>query len=130
MRRMDPHFEAAFSNEFPEAYGATRRNRRRRGPGSISDATIAVHVPVIPPLISRFLAGVLVMLLLIAAFLVISEQTGNGELGIPSGRAMSASAGSEFTAQGASEALNRVSQEEGAPLRDVVQGLGKNWTVR
>jgi len=126
MRRMDPEFAKAFSNDFPEAYGATLRNQRRRGVGSTSDATIAIHVPVIPPLVSRLVAGIVVMLILVGGFFVISEATGNNTLGVPSGQAMNSSAGSNFDS---AEVSQRVA-EGVAPLKEVHSGFSRGWSTR
>lgn len=86
---MDPDFAEAFSTEYPEAYGRAVRSQRTEGARSKSDAAITVHVPVIPPFLSRFTAGVAVMLVLIGGFFAISQATGNESLSIPSGQLMS-----------------------------------------
>lgn len=89
MPKMDPNFAAAFNSEYPEAYNeAVRINKLRNVK---SDPALAVHVPVIPNLLSRFIAGVTVMLLLIGAFFLIAENTGNDQLSIPSGQKLSES---------------------------------------
>lgn len=80
---MDPDFAEAFNSEYPEAYGEAIRDKRRGG--MKSDAALAVHVPVIPAFISRFTAGLLVMLFLIGAFFVIAQSSQARGMGIPSG---------------------------------------------
>lgn len=82
MRRMDPDFAEAFNSEYPEAYGEAIRDKRR---GRMKDAAIAVHVPVFPVFMSRFTAGLLVMLFLIGAFFLISQSSAARGMGIPSG---------------------------------------------
>lgn len=92
MRRMDPDFAEAFNSEYPEAYGEAIRDKRR---GRIkSDAAIAVHVPVFPVFMSRFTAGLLVMLFLIGAFFLISQSSAARGMGIPSGGQVSHSSNS------------------------------------
>lgn len=88
---MDPDFAAAFNNEYPEAYNeAVKVNRQRNVK---SDPALAVHVPVVPHLLSRFIAGVAVMLLLIGAFFMIAQSSGNDKLSIPSGQRLSDQSG-------------------------------------
>lgn len=91
MPKMDPDFAAAFNNEYPEAYSeAVKVNRQRNVK---SDPALAVHVPVVPNLLSRFIAGVAVMLLLIGAFFMIAQSSGNDKLSIPSGQRLSDQSG-------------------------------------
>ena len=98
---MDPSFAEAFNSEYPEAYGEAVRNKRR---GSMrSDAAIAVHVPVFPQFVSRFSAGLLVMLLLIGAFFAISQGSQARGMGMPSGKVFTNSGSSGFDPFGAIE---------------------------
>lgn len=82
MRRMDPSFARELSSSNPEGYEkALRSSQRDTQIGSPSD----IHVAMIPAPLTRFTAGVVVMLFLIAGFFLISESTNARAFGIPSG---------------------------------------------
>lgn len=118
---MDPDFAAAFSSEYPEAYREAVRGRRKHA----SDAAIAIHVPMIPQRLSRFAAGVAVMLLLIGAFYVASQTTDSSTVGIPSGQLLSSEGGMSFSMlRGADRGISTLADPNNdlgqkiAPIRD------------
>lgn len=128
MPRMDPDFAAIFSKDYPEAYGEALRNRRRRNASPSASTATTIHVPLVPPLVSRFMAGLVVMLLLIGAFFVISQTTDNRTLGIPSGQDMSSSAGSTISGAKLTRNVAEIAADKGKPLQDVSKGFERNLT--
>lgn len=91
MRRMDPDFEAAFSREDPDGYREARLNDRKSSTKG-HDATLEIHVPLIPQALIRFGAGVLVLFVVIGGYFLLTKDAGFSSLGIPSGQTFKHSA--------------------------------------
>lgn len=122
MRRMDPTFEAAFSSEYPEEYNEALRSKRGKQSAIEPDAAIAVHVPIVPLFLTRFISGVVVMLLLIGAFFVISETNDTKALGLPSGQLLSKGGSSASGSNGSG--LSTLSDSD-AELADKIAPIGE-----
>lgn len=89
MPRMDPDFASAFNNEYPEAYSHSLKSSRKKN--WKHDSSLAVHIPVIPPSITRFVSGVIIMLMLIGAFFAIDQANGDNDLSMPTGKRLNES---------------------------------------
>lgn len=121
---MDPDFAAAFSSEYPEAYGAALRSKRGRNRTLSTDASIAVHVPVIPQFVSRLTAGVIVLFLLMVGFVAVSQSANGSTMGIPSGQLLNGPAGTGFSGSKVSSGISTLSSDDSS-LGDKVAPIGE-----
>jgi len=126
---MDPDFEAAFSNEYPEAYGETVRQQRRRNSGAATDSTLGIHVPVIPTLVSRLLAGSIVLTILIGGFFFFTGSAADGKAGIPSGPTPGKNSSSGLSGYELKNTFANLS-EKAEPLREVGKGFQRGFDLR
>lgn len=115
---MDPDFAAAFSSEYPEAYSEAVANQRRRRASSSRDAAIAIHVPVVPHFVSRFAAGVALILLLTLMLMLFSQGGESTALALPSGQLLDSSGGIDLEA-----GAERLSAIAGGGSGDLVERM-------
>jgi len=134
MPKMDPNFAAAFSSEFPEAYDEALKAKRKRGAEIVEDDALAVHVPVIPPLLSKLVAFGVLIALGVGGYFLLTDTFGVHGAGLPSGTTMSDRSGFDPSGSKAAQDIGQISDpnsglgEKVAPIGNAGKDFLKKWT--
>lgn len=131
---MDPDFAEAFSKEYPEAYSEALMSKRRRDFSLRSNPATDLHVPLLPQLLKRVLAAVVILGILGGSALLVTQHIRANGVGIPSGGHLMSGSKSGGSLSDEAQAVDTLSDPNNAlgdkikPLGDAGKSFLKNWT--
>jgi len=124
MRRMDPDFAAAFNSDDPDAYRQALKSRSGRGVQDPSDdGSLGVHVPLVPRLITKLFAGVLIFGLVAGGIFFTAKGVGIEDFGIPGGKPMTAGSSAQSSMSTTSRGIATMADPDNT-LSDKIKPLG------
>jgi len=123
MRRMDPHFAAAFSSEDPDAYKKALKARSRGFQDTADDGSLGVHVPLVPKFLTKLFAGVLILGLVGGGIFFAVRGMGVEGFSIPGGKPMTAGSSAKSSMSTTSRGIATMADPDNA-LSDKIKPLG------